>query len=49
MYETQLMDEHFAGVSGTLFMFLIASRLIGGQINYNISVLQAFVKQLTIT
>ena len=29
-------------------MFLIASRLIGGQINYYISVLQAFVKQSTI-
>ena len=37
IYEAQLMDEYFAGVSGTLFgVSLMASHLICGQTNYYI-------------
>ena len=43
MYETQLMDEYFAGVSGTLSVFLNRFTL-----NNYITLLEAFVIQLTI-
>ena len=40
MYETPLMDEYFAGVSGTFIcVSLMASHLICGQTNYYITML----------
>ena len=40
--KTQLMDEYFVGVSDALFVSLMASHLICGQISYYITVLEPF-------
>ena len=47
MYETLLVDEYFTGVSGVLFVSLMASHLISGQTNYYITVSQLVVNWVT--
>ena len=47
MYETQLMDEYFAGVSSTFCVSLMDSHLLGGQTNYYTTVLVHNCIQLT--